>query len=88
VDILAVEALKDYIKIVCADKTHIVHSNLSKFEASLPAELFVRVHRSFIVNINKITSIDIDLVYLDKRYYKIGGKYIEGLKSRLNITKV
>jgi hypothetical protein len=88
VDILAVEALKDYIKIVCADKTHIVHNNLSKFEASLPAELFVRVHRSFIVNINEITSIDVDLVYLDKRYYKIGGKYIEGLKSRLNITKV
>ena len=88
VDILAVEALKDYIKIICADKTHIVHSNLSKFEASLPAELFVRVHRSFIVNINEITSIDVDLVYLDKRYYKIGGKYIEGLKSRLNITKI
>ena len=88
VDILAVEALKDYIKIICADKTHIVHSNLSKFEVSLPAELFVRVHRSFIVNINEITSIDVDLVYLDKRYYKIGGKYIEGLKSRLNITKV
>lgn len=88
VNIIAVEALKDYIKIICADKTHIVHSNLSKFEVSLPAELFVRVHRSFIVNINEITSIDVDLVYLDKRYYKIGGKYIEGLKSRLNITKV
>ena len=85
---LQVEALKDYIKIVCDDKNHIVHSNLSSFALKLPKDRFIRVHRSFIVNINKITSLDGDIIYLDKRYYKIGGKYIEDLKIHLNINKV
>ena len=84
-EIWAVEALKDYIKIVCGDKNHIVHSNLSSFERKLPKDRFIRIHRSFIVNINKITSLDGDIIYLDKKYYKIGGKYIEGLKTHLNI---
>ena len=87
-EIWAVEALKDYIKIVCDDKNHIVHSNLSSFALKLPKDRFIRVHRSFIVNINKITSLDGDIIYLDKRYYKIGGKYIEDLKIHLNINKV
>ena len=84
-EIWAVEALKDYIKIVCGDKNHIVHSNLSSFERKLPKDRFIRIHRSFIVNINKITSLDADIIYLDKKYYKIGGKYIEDLKIHLNI---
>ena len=87
-EIWAVEALKDYIKIVCGDKNHIVHSNLSSFERKLPKDRFIRIHRSFIVNINKITSLDGDIIYLDKKYYKIGGKYIEDLKIHLNINKI
>ena len=87
-EIWAVEALKDYIKIVCGDKNHIVHSNLSSFERKLPTDRFIRIHRSFIVNINKITSLDGDIIYLDKKYYKIGGKYIEDLKIHLNINKI
>ena len=87
-EIWAVEALKDYIKIVCGDKNYIVHSNLSSFELKLPKDRFIRIHRSFIVNINKITSLDGDVIYLDKKYYKIGGKYNEDLKTHLNINKV
>ena len=87
-EIWAVEALKDYIKIVCVERTHIVHTNLSVFALKLPQDKFIRIHRSFIVNINKITSLDGDVIYLDKKYYKIGGKYIEDLKIHLNIKKV
>tara|TARA_B100000767_G_C19773715_1_gene541420 strand:- start:2681 stop:4819 length:2139 start_codon:yes stop_codon:yes gene_type:complete len=87
-DICAVEALKDYIKIVCEDKNYIVHNNLSKFFEQLPKQKFIRIHRSFIINVNKITSLDGDVIYLERKHYKIGGKYIEELKVRLNITKV
>ena len=87
-EIWAVEALKDYIKIVCMERTHIVHTNLSMFALKLPQDKFIRIHRSFIVNTNKITSLDGDVIYLDKKYYKIGGKYIEDLKIHLNIKKV
>ncbi len=84
-DIWVVEALKDYIKIVCKDKNYVVHTNLSKFIEKLPKDNFIQIHRSFVVNIHKISSIDGDLVYLDKKYYKLGGKYVEQLKVRLNL---
>ncbi|MEL0275991.1 MAG: LytTR family DNA-binding domain-containing protein, partial [Flavobacteriaceae bacterium] len=84
-DIWAVEALKDYIKIVCKDKNYIVHKNLSKFIQKLPQKDFIQIHRSYIVNIEKITSIKGDLVYLDKKYYKVGGKYIDKLKGRFDL---
>ena len=85
-DIWAIEALKDYIKIVCSEKTYIVHSNISKFKGKLPSSIFIRVHRSFIININKITSVEGDVVYLEKRYYKIGGKYMEQIKDHLKLS--
>ena len=84
-DIWAVEALKDYIKIVCKDKNYIVHNNLSKFIQKLPQEDFIQIHRSYVVNIEKITSIKGDLIYLEKKYYKVGGKYIEQLKGRFDL---
>lgn len=84
-DIWAVEALKDYIKIVCENKNYIVHNNLSKFIQKLPQKDFIQIHRSYVVNIEKITSIKGDLVYLDKKYYKVGGKYIEQLKGRFDL---
>ena len=86
--IIAIEALKDYIKIVCDDKSYVVHSNISKFKPKLPEKDFLQIHRSYIVNIKKITSIDGNLVYLDKKYYKLGGKYINSVKEKLNINKI
>ena len=77
-----------YLAELLLEKNYIVHSNLSKFSSKLSDDKFVRIHRSFIVNISKITSIDGDTLYLDKRYYKIGGKFSEDVKVRLNINKV
>lgn len=85
-DIWAVEALKDYIKIVCENKNYIVHTNLSKFIQKLPQDSFIQIHRSYVINIEKITSIKGDLVYLEKKYYKVGGKYTEQLKTRFDLT--
>ena len=84
-DIWAVEALKDYIKIVCENKNYIVHNNLSKFIQKLPQDDFIQIHRSYVINIEKITSIKGDLVYLEKKYYKVGRKYIEQLKGRFDL---
>ena len=84
-DIWAVEALKDYIKIVCENKNYIVHTNLSKFIQKLPQDSFIQIHRSYIINIDKITSIKGELVYLEKKYYKVGGKYTEQLKTRFDL---
>jgi len=48
-DILFIESLKDYIKVVTKDKTIITKQAISSIEENLPGDLFIRTHRSFIV---------------------------------------
>src|SRR5690349_14983758 len=55
-DMLFIEALKDYIKIVTTDKTIVTKYVLSDLEDLLPANNFLRIHKSYIVAINKIES--------------------------------
>jgi DNA-binding LytR/AlgR family response regulator len=57
-EILFIEALKEYVKIVTKDKSVITYHTISGLEAKLPAGKFYRIHRSFIVNIKAITSIE------------------------------
>lgn len=49
-----VEAFGDYVKVVTDDESHLVLSTMKSFENDLPADKFVRVHKSFIVNIDKV----------------------------------
>lgn len=65
-DILFIEALKEYVKIVTKDKTVITYHTLSGLEEKLPAGKFYRVHRSYIINIKSITSIEGFVVKIDK----------------------
>ena len=57
-DILFIEALKEYVKIVTKDKSTVTYHTISGLEEKLPAGKFYRIHRSFIVNIKAITSIE------------------------------
>ena len=77
------EAIKDYVKIVSIHQNYLVHSNLSKFQKKLPSKNFIRVHRSFLINKNKITKIETELVYVGSKYYKIGGSYIKSVKDEI-----
>ncbi|MBB4080303.1 DNA-binding LytR/AlgR family response regulator [Lewinella aquimaris] len=56
-EILYVEADRNYCKVYTEKHTHFLSVPLSNFTAQLPAEQFVRVHRSFVVNLRKIESI-------------------------------
>lgn len=65
-EILFIEALKEYVKIVTKDKSVITYHTISGLEEKLPAGKFYRIHRSFIVNIKMITSIEGFTVKVDK----------------------
>lgn len=86
-DIYYVEALKDYVVINTADNSYTTHTTMKEMVRILPAKGFVRIHRSFIVNINKIFSIKYpDLVVEGKmKVLPIGGLYRKELFSRLNL---
>ena len=49
-----VEAYGDYIKVVTNDETHLVLSTMKGFEKELPKDKFIRVHKSFIINLSRI----------------------------------
>ena len=49
-----VEAFGDYIKIITEDESHLVLSTMKAFEGELPADKFLRVHKSYIINIEKV----------------------------------
>lgn len=74
-DILYVESIKDYIKIITSESTIIVKERISKFSESLPEQHFLRVHRSYIVNKQKITAYTNYDIEINALEIPIGGIY-------------
>ena len=75
-EILYVESLKDYIRIHFKDKNIITKDTISNFENMLPGE-FLRIHRSFIVNITKLTAFTKVDVEIGEKEIPIGASYKE-----------
>jgi len=55
-DILYIESIKDYVRINTQDQKHMVKTTLTDFETKLPAHQFLKLHRSYIVNIDYVTA--------------------------------
>lgn len=84
-DINYFEAQGDYVKIYMDEKLHAVHSSLKSIENKLPVKSFVRVHRSFIVNIGKIDSVEGNTLILHKRFVPVSDAYKASLNKRMQI---
>ena len=82
--VIALEAMKDYTKIVVKENTYMVHGNISNFIKKFPKDKFVRIHRSTVINVDFITSFEGSTVNLERNHYTIGGKYMSDIKKYLN----
>lgn len=82
-DILYVESIKDYIKICTSDKTILVKEKISAFEEQLPKQLFLRVHRSYIINKIKITAYTNYDIEIGSIEIPIGGMFKEHVQTVL-----
>lgn len=82
-DILWIESIKDYVKIRMAGHTLRTYQRIGYLEERLPASLFMRVHRSFIVAINKITSSGADFVKVNGDKIPIGRNYKKEVQRKL-----
>ena len=87
-DIYFVEALKDYVVINALSTRYTIHSTMKDIERKLPQDEFVRVHRSFIVRLDKIAAIEQPNLILenDKKVIPIGGSYKDALSKRINLV--
>lgn len=85
-DILFIEGLKDYIKIVTDTKTIVTKYVLSTLEEMLPANEFLRIHKSYIVAISKIDSYNADTIQIAKHELPIGRLYKFDVNRVLNVS--
>lgn len=84
-DINVVEAKGDYIRIKTNDKSHIVHSTLKKIEEKLPENVFLKVHRSYIINLSKIVDIEDNSVLIKQDIIPVSRSNRNELMKRLNL---
>lgn len=84
-DINYLEAQGDYVKIYMAEKTYSIHSSLKSIEDKLPVKNFVRVHRSFIINIGKIDTIEGNTLIIHKQFVPVSDAYKSVLNKRMHI---
>ena len=80
-----VEAKGDYIHIKTEGKNYVVHSTLKKIEDKLPKDLFLKVHRSFIINTKKIIDIEDNSVLIAKDVIPVSRANRPELMKRLNL---
>ena len=83
--IYLIEAKGDYIQIKTFDKNYTVHSTLKKIEDKLPKELFLKVHRSFIINAKHIVDIEDNSVLIEKDVIPVSRSNRPELMRRLNL---
>jgi len=85
-DIIYIEGLKDYVKIYTQNnpKPVLTLSTLKLLETKLPSERFMRVHRSFIVNLKKIETIERSRIVFGKTYIPVSEQYKDKFQEFLN----
>jgi two-component system response regulator LytT len=85
-DILYIEGLKDYVKVFIKNdpKPILSLASLKLLETKLPAETFMRIHRSFIVNLGKIDTIERSRIVFGKIYIPVSDQYKERFQEFVN----
>ena len=85
-EIIYIEGCKNYIKIITDTKSHLILVTMKRMEEVLPIDLFRRIHKSFIVSIEKILEFDTDRVYLKNKELPIGQLYKNKLEKSIVIA--
>ncbi|MDR1356419.1 MAG: LytTR family DNA-binding domain-containing protein [Tannerellaceae bacterium] len=86
-DILYIEALDNYVKIVTASKTYVPTMTLKSILSLLPEQEFVRVHKSFVIPVARIKSYNREAVVTDSIETPVGRTFRKDFFERMNILK-
>jgi DNA-binding LytR/AlgR family response regulator len=87
-DILYIEGLKDYVIIRTTTGRIITLQTMKSLEDKLPSDKFIRIHRSYIVLLDKIEAIDGASIEIDKKLLPIGKNYRDELTELINKNKL
>ena len=84
-DILFAEAMGDYVKLHTVQKFYAIHTTLKSVEERLPVSDFLRVHRSYLVAIAKIDTIQDGCLIINGKPVPVADAYRATLNKRMNI---
>ena len=82
-DVLLIQAFGDYVKIWTEEKAYLSHTPIGRIEDMLANSNFIRVHRSFIVNINKISRVTVNKVEINDYKIPVSKSYRHQLLKRI-----
>lgn len=85
-DLYHIKSNNDKIILHLKDEEHTVNSTLTEFYNKLPHQLFMRIHRSYIVNIKRVDKIDGEVIEVNKRTLPVSNTYLNELYDRLNLV--
>lgn len=83
--ITVIKAQGDYVEIKTDTNTYTVHSTLTKLESKLPKKIFLKIHRSYIINTRKIIDIENNSVLIGREIIPVSRNYRNELLNRLNL---
>ena len=81
--ILYIESLSDYVKIFTSEKTIVIRETISSLEEKLPVKKFIRIHRSFIISLQNITSYTNEFIEINQKALPISRSYKESVLQKL-----
>jgi DNA-binding LytR/AlgR family response regulator len=84
-NILYAEAMGDYVKLYTSDRFYAIHATLKAVEERLPASNFIRVHRSYLVAVSKIDTMDAGFLIINGKPLPVADAYRLALNRRMNI---
>jgi two-component system, LytTR family, response regulator len=87
-DILFIEGLKDYLSIQTTSEKLITLQNLKTVEQHLNPQHFMRVHKSYIVALNKIDTIERNRIFIGERVIPVGDTYRDAFLKRIEGNKI
>ncbi|KVV14959.1 LytR/AlgR family response regulator transcription factor [Flavobacterium sp. TMP13] len=82
-EILFVEGMKEYIKVITKDKTYITHKSLTALSDELPVDRFMRIHKSYLIATDKVKSIEGNRIQILTYTLPIGRNYSKEVKSKI-----
>ncbi len=82
-DVLYVQADGSYCKVFTDTKEYVLTGNLNTVSSQMKSDDFLRIHRSYLINVCKIDSLDRDYIRINGKDLSIGRTYKEDVKSKL-----
>jgi len=86
-DVFYIEGLKNYVRFFCEKENIITLQNLKDLEQSMPAKQFMRVHRSYIVNLDKIEKIEGHSLSINGKLIPVGKNYQDEFYSHITALR-